>query len=446
MLIALCSLNSLAVEESRYEKLELFTRVLHLIESRYYRSTDTEKLIQGAIKGMMSTLDPHSSFLNKKFFKKIKEDTQGEFGGLGIEVTFKDGRLFIIAAIEDTPAHKAGIRSGDKIVEINNNSTVGINLEKAVDLMRGKAGTKITLGIKREGVYEMKTYSIKREVIRIRPVKTEVIDNNYLYARLTQFQKRSSIVLAKAVKTARETSSKKGGLKGIILDLRANPGGLLDEAVKVASVFLNGGIIVSIEERDTKKKDIRYVVRGGYKDFNTPLVVLINGSSASASEIVAGALQDHKRAIIMGTQSFGKGSVQTIVNIDDTQGIKLTIAQYMTPNGKKIQAVGIKPDILSSEYEGRYDKEMAKELHHMRETNLKNHLTAVIETEKEKKERLAREIATRKRRIHKFKEQEKKSKNTEVYLTKRQPKEDFQVVLAVKHLKSFELAKKMLEK
>ncbi len=439
-LFSLCSLKSFAEEKSRYEKLELFSKVLHLIESRYYRHTDIEKLMQGAIKGMISTLDPHSNFLNSKFFKKITENTKGEFGGIGIEVSLKAGQLFVIAAIEDTPAHKAGIQSGDRIVEINHRSTVGMNLEEAVDIMRGKSGSEITIGIMRKGLQKVKNYTVKREIIQIKSVKTELIDDHYLYLRLTQFQKRSAESLVKALKKAQ-----KRDLKGIVLDLRNNPGGLLDEAIKVASIFLNGGIVVSIEERNAKKKDIRYVLKEGRKYLETPIIVLINSSSASASEIVAGALQDHKRAVIMGTRSFGKGSVQTIAKIDDTQGVKLTVAQYKTPNGRKIQAVGIKPDILSSEYEGRYDEEMAQEIHQIRETSLKNYLTAVIETKEEEKQRLARDIAMKKQRAKKHEEKERKDMKTDSSPEKRHPKEDFQIVLAVKHLKSFELVKKMLE-
>ena len=443
ILIIFCPPIHSSKEKSRYEKLELFSNVLNLIESRYYREIDNEKLIQGAIKGMMSTLDPHSNFLNEKFFKKIKEDSRGEFEGLGIEVTLKKGYLFIIAAIEGTPAHKIGLQSGDKIVEINDRSTLGMNLEEAVNLMRGKVGTKITLGIRRNEDQKIKQYTIKREMIRTRPIAVELIDKHYLYLKLVHFQKRSATSIIKALK---KHSSQDGGLKGIILDLRNNPGGLLKEAIEVTSIFLSGGIIVSTEDRNKKRKDVRYVSRGQYKDFNTPMVVLINNASASASEIVAGALQDHKRAIIMGTKSFGKGSIQDIIKIDKTQGVKLTIAQYMTPSGKKIQDVGIIPDITSSEYEGRYDQEMAKELHHNREMNLKNYLTSIIETETEKKQRLARDLAAKKQRIQKLKKQEKKQNDKNQFLKKQHPKEDFQVILAIKHLKSFELVKSMLKR
>ena len=282
------SWNLSGKEKTRFEKLELFSRVLHLVESRYYRNVDTEKLIEGAIKGMMDTLDPHSNFLNEEVFKKIKEDTQGEFGGLGVEVTRKDGRLFVIAAIEDTPAYRVGIRYGDKIVEINSKSTLGMPLEEAVDIMRGRPGTTLTVGILREGEEGVKTFSIKREVIRLRPVKSELIDGHYAYIRLTQFQKRSAKSIEEALKNLKKKAENPGGAKGVILDLRNNPGGLLEEAVKVASLFLESGVIVSTEKRKKEEKDIKYVLKGGYKDLEIPVIVLINAASASASEIVAG--------------------------------------------------------------------------------------------------------------------------------------------------------------
>ena len=443
ILIILTPINITTQEKSRLEKLELFSKVLHLVESRYYRDVDTEKLIQGAIKGMMNTLDPHSNFLNKEIFKKIKENTQGEFGGLGIEVTRREGKFFVITAIEDTPAHRIGIKHGDRIAEINNQSTMGMSLEEAVGIMRGRPGTKLNIGIIRKGTEKVKHFEIKREIIRPNPVKSELIDDHYIYVRLTQFQNRSANSIEKTLKKLTKKAQKKGGVKGAVLDLRNNPGGLLEEAIKVASLFLESGVVVSIERKDPGKKEIKYVLKGGYKDLDTPMVVLINAASASASEIVAGALQDHQRAIIMGVQSFGKGSVQSVAKIDEQQGLKLTIAQYMTPKNKKIQAIGIVPDILSNEYEGRYIQEMAKEVHYTRESGLKNYLTATIETEEEKKRRLEKERLLKKERRIMLEEKEKKEEET--LITKKAPKEDFQVIQAIKHLKSFELAKKILK-
>ncbi len=435
--------------KSRFEKLELFNKVLYLIESQYYRPVDTEKLIEGAIKGMMNTLDPHSTFLDEKVFSKMQEDTQGEFGGLGIEVSQKDGVLVVITPIDDTPAFEAGIKSGDKIVEINHESTLGLTLEEAVDKMRGKPGSKINVGIARKGTDGIKRFDLVRKAIKISAVKHEILEDNYAYVRLTQFQKDAGAGIAKALKEMEKKT--KNGIKGIILDLRSNPGGLLDEAVNVSSVFLRDGIVVSTESRDPKEKDIRYVKKSGFKELDKPLAVLINGASASASEIVAGALQDHERAIIMGSQSFGKGSVQSIAKIDETQGVKLTIAQYMTPKSRKIQAVGIEPDIFISEYEGAWSLEHERESRYMREADLKNHLTATIETDEEKELRLKKEKEQRKKRIAKIKELRDKEKKADSKDSKDSeedkitgPSEDFQVISAIKYLKAFPLIEKMV--
>lgn len=430
-------------DKSRFEKLELFNKVLYLIESQYYREVDTEKLIQGAIKGMMNTLDPHSTYLDEKVYSKMQEDTQGEFGGLGIEVSQKDGVIVVITPIDDTPAYKAGIKAGDKIVEINHESTLGLALEDAVDKMRGKPGSKITVGVAREGHEGIKRFVMKRKAIKISAVKHQVVEGDFGYVRLTQFQKDSAKGISKAIKKMEKKV--KGGLKGIVLDLRSNPGGLLDEAVNVSSLFLRDGIVVSTESRDPKQKDIRYVKKTGFKMLEKPVAVLINGASASASEIVAGALQDHGRALILGTQSFGKGSVQSIAKIDDKKGVKLTIAQYMTPKDRKIQAVGIKPDIFVSEYEGAWIQENERQSRYIREADLRNHLTATIETAEEKKARLEKKKNERKKRIAALKDKKKKSKKKEDKNISG-PGEDYQVIQAVKYLKTYPLIRKMVKK
>lgn len=432
--------------KSRFEKLELFNKVLFLIESQYYRDVDTDKLIQGAIKGMMGTLDPHSAFLDKTVFAKMQEDTKGEFGGLGIEVSQKDGVLFVITPIDDTPAFRAGIKAGDKIVEINHESTIGLTLEESVEKMRGKTNSKITVGVIREGVEGIKQYELKREIIKVSSVKSHLVKDNFAYIRLTQFQRDSGKSIVKGLKRLAKKAKKKGGIKGIVLDLRSNPGGLLDEAVNVSSIFLNDGIVVSTEGREAKHKEIRYVKKSGYKDTKSPLVVLVNGSSASASEIVAGALQDHNRAIVMGTQSFGKGSVQTVAKIDKEKGVKLTIAQYMTPNARKIQAIGIKPDILVDEYEKNWVEENRMIPRYLREKDLRNHLNATIETKKEKSTRLKREKDERIKRIARIKELRNKKKNKDKKKkSKYNPNEDYQVLQAVNHLKGFQLYKTMVK-
>lgn len=438
----------LATTKSRFEKLELFNKVLFLIEGQYYREVDTEKLIEGALKGMMQTLDPHSAFLDKNVFQKMNEDTAGEFGGLGVEVTQKDGVLVVITPIDDTPAFKAGLRTGDKIVEINGDSTIGLSLDEAVDKMRGKPNSKVNIGILRSGVEGVKHYTLVRQKIKIEAVKNEILEENYVYVRLTQFQQDAGKEIAEVIRKARDDKKKK--LKGIVLDLRSNPGGLLTEAVNVSSIFLKDGVVVSTEGRDPKHKEIHYVKKAGFKETDLPVVVLVNGASASASEIVAGALQDHKRAIIMGTQTFGKGSVQTVAKLDSDYGVKLTIAQYLTPKERRIQAVGIKPDLEISEFEGEWAENHAQESRYIREADLRNHLTATIETEEEKKMREEREKEDRRRRAEAIrksktasKEDKKESKDD---LPRRySPKEDFQVIQAIKHLKTYALAKEMIK-
>ncbi len=440
-------------KKSRYEKLELFNKVLYLIESQYYREVDTEKLIEGALNGMMNTLDPHSAFLDKEIFVKMQEETSGEFGGLGIEVTQKDGLLVIITPIEDSPAYKAGIKPGDKIVEINHESMIGVSLEQAIDHLRGKTKSKIVLGISREGVDGIKNFELTREIVYLKPVKYELLKDNYAYIRLTQFQKKSAEYIIEAIRKMKAQIKDKSGLRGIVLDLRSNPGGLLDEAVDVSSIFLKDGIVVSTEGRDPKNKEIRYVKKSGHKELDLPVVVLINGSTASASEIVSGALQDSKRAIIMGTQSFGKGSVQSVAKIDDQIGLKLTIAQYMTPSGKKIQAVGIKPDVMIDEMEAEFVDVNKKESTFIREKDLKNHLTATIESAEEKKAREENELKERIERAEHYKqvrEKKKKGKNKEAASNgddedniKISPKEDYQVNQAVNYLKNIGLIKSL---
>lgn len=428
---------------SRFEQLELFNKVLHLVETQYYRPVSTEKLIEGALKGMMDTLDPHSAFLNKDFFEKMQNDTQGEFGGLGLEVTQRDGVIYIITPIEDTPAFRAGVLPKDKLVEINHEPIVGLPLEQAIEKMRGKLGEKIHLGIVREGVEGVKHFNLTREIIKVKPVKAELVSENFAYVRLTQFQKRSAESMEESLKELKAKT--KNGLSGIILDLRSNPGGLLDQAVDVSSLFLKEGIVVSTESREPQNKDIRYVKKSGYKDLTTPMVVLINGASASASEIVAGALQDYKRAVIMGSQSFGKGSVQTVAQLDKETGVKLTIAQYMTPKNRKIQAVGIAPDVTVEEVDQDAFEKDLKEDRYIREKDLRNHLTATIETPAEK---IQREKTEREERAIRIKEMDKRRSKKKVVAAPEdevfkafKASEDYQVLQAVRYLQGFNVFK-----
>jgi carboxyl-terminal processing protease len=432
--------------KSRFEQLELFNKVLHLVETQYYRPVSTEKLIEGALKGMMETLDPHSAFLNRDFFEKMQNDTQGEFGGLGLEVTQKDGVIYIITPIDDTPAFRAGIKPKDKLVEINHEPIVGMTLEQSIERMRGKVGQKIHLGIIRDNFDGVKDFTLVREIIKVKPVKFELLKDRFAFVRLTQFQKHSYESIADALGEMKAKADKKGGLQGIILDLRSNPGGLLDQAVDISSIFLKEGIVVSTESRDPQNKDIRYVKKSGYKDLSTPLVVLINGASASASEIVAGALQDYKRSVTMGSQSFGKGSVQTVAQLDKQTGVKLTIAQYMTPLNRKIQAVGITPDVEVDEIDPATESGQKRDDRYIREKDLKNHLTATIETEQERKEREASELKDRQKRIKEMEAKkkatpapvvatEKKKEEEDIFKTY-DPKDDYQVSQAVKYFQS----------
>ena len=331
---------------------------------------------------------------------------------------------------------------------------VGVSLEQAIDHLRGKTKSKIILGIAREGIDGVKNFELTREIVYLKPVKYELLQNNFAYIRLTQFQKKSAEYIIDAILKMRAQIKDKVGLRGIVLDLRSNPGGLLDEAVDVSSIFLKDGIVVSTEGRDPKNKEIRYVKKSGHKELDVPIVVLINGSTASASEIVSGALQDSKRAIIMGAQSFGKGSVQSVAKIDDQIGVKLTIAQYMTPSGKKIQAVGIKPDVVIDEVEADFVENNKKESTFIREKDLKNHLTATIETPEDKVIREETELKERIERTERYRllrEKKKKGKTKEVVAVtndddenrKIAPKDDYQVNQAINYLKNIGLIKSL---
>lgn len=424
------------VEKERFKKLDQFNKILFLIENNYYRQIDFDKLIDGALKGMLSTLDPHSAYLGKESFEKMEEETEGEFGGLGIEVTQKDGIMTVITPMDDTPAYEAGIKTGDKIVEINGENVIGLTLEEAVKKMRGKENSKITVGILREGQEKIARITMVRRRIKVKPVKAEIIGDNFGYLRLVQFQKKSYEAIVETLTNFQKELLKKGGLNGLIFDLRANPGGLLEEAVDISSIFLHDGIVVSIESRDPKNKDIRFVKKTGFKDLTTPLVVLIDGSSASASEIVAGALRDNNRAILMGTRTFGKGSVQTVSKVDDQSGLKLTIAQYMTPSGRKIQALGIAPDVELSVLTDDYSK-LSKDVGYIREADLKGHLDAVIESDEERKLRIEQQKKVAEDSIKKMNKLKKKDEKTY------DPMEDYQVIQALNYLKANKIFKKI---
>src|SRR3984893_147700 len=332
--------NVSAVPRQDYESLEAFTNILSIVKKHYVEDVETKTLVDGAINGMLNSLDPHSAYLTPELYKDLQMDTQGRFGGLGIEITVKGGVLTVVSPIEDTPAFKAGIKPGDMIFKIEDEFTKDMTLVDAVKKMRGPKGSKINLSIKREGVPELIDFTLMRDTIRVQSVRSRVLESGYGYIRLAQFQERSDRDVQKALE---KLAAEKGGLKGLVLDLRNNPGGLLTQAVRIADLFLDSGLIVYTEGRIEAQKQKYYAQKdGSWMDF--PLVVLVNGGSASASEIVAGALQDHKRAVVLGTKTFGKGSVQTILPLDDNSALRLTTARYFTPSGRSIQAVGITPN------------------------------------------------------------------------------------------------------
>jgi len=341
MLTSFHPANAFAKDErSTYEYLNLFGDVFERVRRDYVEKVSDEKLIEAAISGMLQSLDPHSAYLNPDNYNDMKVDTSGEFGGLGIEVTMESGLVKVISPIDDTPAAHAGIKSGDYITHINGDPVMGLSLSEAVDNMRGLVGEPITISIRR-GAKKDFDVTIERAVIKVRSVRSR-LEGDVGYLRITSFSEHTNANLTSAIRKIKSSSKTK--LKGYILDLRNNPGGLLDQAVAVSDSFLDKGEIVSTRSRDSRETE-RYNAAKGDLTGGLPLVVLINGGSASASEIVAGALQDHKRAVLMGTKSFGKGSVQTVIPLRGHGAMKLTTARYYTPSGRSIQAVGIEPDI-----------------------------------------------------------------------------------------------------
>ena len=325
-------------------QLQAFSGVYLKIKQNYVQDISDKEIFDNAIKGMLEGLDPHSTFLNEKDFKDLQIGTKGEFGGLGIEITMEGGYVKVITPIDDTPAFKAGIEAGDLIIEIDNKSVQGMSLGEAVDLMRGKIGTSIFLTIAREGENSPIEVKIIRDKIKVKSVKYEIIDDSYGYIRISSFQSKTGNNLKKAIKELKVKS--KNNIKGYVVDMRNNPGGVLGAAVDVSDAFIKGKKKIVFTKGRTEDAMYEFVSNNTDLADGKPIVVLINGGSASASEIVAGALQDHKRAIIMGTQSFGKGSVQTILPITSKTAVKITTARYYTPKGRSIQAKGITPDII----------------------------------------------------------------------------------------------------
>jgi len=412
-----------------YKGLKLFSDVIELVENNYVDPVDSKELIEKAIQGMVHSLDPHSSLLSPDDFKELQIDTQGEFTGIGISITMKDGFVTVISPIEGTPAYKAGIKAGDKIIKVNGKATV--DLREAVKMMRGPKGTEVLVTIAREEVKKPIDFKLIRDIIPVESVKAIVLKPGYGYIWVTNFRDNTTDDL---VSELEKLESTKIPLKGLILDLRDNPGGLLNQAIEVSDLFIEKGTILSIKGRKEKNTQIYKATPNKVKR-NYPIVLLINGGSASASEIVAGALQDQKRALILGTSSFGKGSVQSVEKLRDGYGLKLTIARYYTPSGRSIQAKGIQPDIIVKR---RFiDKEdmddISEEL--LKEKDLQNHLEAVPEKGQEKK----REGGEKEKRLKK--QNIEKTKFLYGQLKPEQLLTDNQVTRALDILLSYEIFK-----
>jgi carboxyl-terminal processing protease len=412
-----------------YKGLKLFSDVIELVENNYVDPVNSKDLIDKAIQGMVSGLDPHSAFLSPDDFKELQIDTQGEFTGIGVSITLKDGFVTVISPIEGTPAYKAGIKAGDRIIKVNGKPTR--DLREAVKLIRGPKGTEVVVTIAREESKKPIDFKIIRDIIPVESVKAAKLEPGYGYVWVTNFRENTTEDLVAALD---KLDSGKTPLKGLILDLRDDPGGLLDQAIEVSDLFLEKGTILSIRGRKEKNNQVFKATPNQTKR-NYPMVVLINGGTASASEIVAGALQDQKRALIMGTTSFGKGSVQSVERLRDGYALKLTIARYYTPSGRSIQAKGIVPDIvvkrrfLNKENTSFVNEEM------IREKDLKNHLEAVPENKKNHK--------TEGENKEKTPEKQKTLKPTFIYgkLNLQQLKADNQVTRALDALLSYQIFK-----
>ena len=423
-----------ALSSTTFEDLKLFSDVIHIIQKDYVEETKSRDLIYGAIKGMLETLDPHSAFMQPGMFKEMQEETKGRFEGLGIEITLKEGTLTVVSPIEDTPAFKAGILAGDQILKIDGESTKNFTLLDSVKRLRGPKGSKVTITIMREGFTKPKDFTVVRDVIPIRSVRHELLEKHYGYVRISQFQDKTDSDFGKAMKALEEES--KGALKGLVLDLRNNPGGLLDQAVKISDRFIDSGIIVSIDGRREEVKQ-KWPAHAEGTITRYPLVVLVNGGSASGAEIVAGAIQDHGRGILVGTQTFGKGSVQTIIPLKDGSGLRLTTARYFTPNGRSIQAKGIVPDIIVKPSRPEEEKEaVLPKL--PSEKDLERHLIDVEKGMPKEREKPKKEETKEKEKPKKEEAKKEEAKKEEV---KEKKPPDNQLERALELLKSWEVFK-----
>ncbi|MEW6595833.1 MAG: S41 family peptidase [Thermodesulfobacteriota bacterium] len=374
-----------AKTQDAYRSLETFSNVLSLMQENYVEEVKLDEVIQGAIKGMLNTLDPHSSYLKPDEYKELQVETKGSFSGIGIEISMRDGILTVISPIEGTPAFHKGLKAGDKIIKIDGEPTKDLSINEAVKKLRGPKGSKVTISIHREGWGDLRDVTIVRDVIPIISVRSKLLEPGYGYLRVVQFQAKTTRDFQKALKDL----EKEGAIRGLVIDLRNNPGGLLDQAVRLADVFIDKGVIVSTRGR-IKDQNMVFEAEADQDVYTFPIVVLVNEGSASASEIVAGALKDHKRAIILGTQTFGKGSVQTIIPMNDGSGLRLTTARYYTPSGESIQAKGITPDVVVQNRESDEDalgEQSPQQRKFLREKDLKHHIPNGQMDEKEEEPR-----------------------------------------------------------
>ncbi|PIR17385.1 MAG: peptidase S41 [Deltaproteobacteria bacterium CG11_big_fil_rev_8_21_14_0_20_49_13] len=362
----LVSQRAFALSESGFKNLHIFSKILSQVEKNYVENVNDTELVQNSIRGMLSGLDPHTVYMPPQSYKELRTDTAGKFGGVGVEVWVRGGMLTVVAPIEGSPADRAGLKSGDKIIRIDGKSTRDLDLSQSILQMRGNVGSKMTMTIQRDDPKKTFDVTMTREVIKVPSIRSEVLDKEYGYVKIRSFQERT----AKDLKKELDKLRKKNALKGLIIDMRDNPGGLLDQAVEVVDIFINKGVIVTTESRG-KEIDRREAHGVATEDISYPIIILVNGGTASASEIVAGAMQDHQRAVALGTQTFGKGSVQTVIEMDDGSALKLTIALYFTPKGRSIQAQGIMPDIIVEDQPPEIAKD---EKRGIRERDLPGHL------------------------------------------------------------------------
>ncbi len=378
------------------DELRIFSEVFAKVKNDYVESIDDRELIENAIRGMLEGLDPHSAYLDKEHYEDLQEGTSGEFGGLGIEVGMEDGFVKVISPIDDTPAQRAGIKAGDLIIKLDEKSVKGMALNDAVKLMRGKPGSDIIITVVREGEDKPMEITITRDVITVKSVRGKTLEPGYGYIRISNFQTHT----AEDLRTSLEKLKKENdnGLNGLILDLRNNPGGILNAAVGVSDLFLDNGLIVYTEGR-IKDSKLTFTAKPTDMLKDAPIIVLVNGGSASASEIVAGALQDHDRAIIMGERTFGKGSVQTILPMNDEAALKLTTARYYTPSGRSIQASGIEPDIIIENI--RVDSTAEHSSAQIKESDLTGHLDNGMEESEEDKTKKTKETSVKKKEKNK---------------------------------------------